>query len=177
MKKKTNRDVAINGATTQSPSTPSKQEKYDKHELNTAREEIMGLKYVYRQLSLLSPILPFKSFLMRGWTFIRGSFLPFTSFHIICYRLPSLWQTVMSNFSSRHIVQELQKESVAESQRNKVLESENQLLISEMEKLRQVGSVSSPFVTPFPLFVWLYIGLLLLLPHKDTLPSLIHPGC
>ncbi|KAL0062077.1 hypothetical protein AAF712_011077 [Marasmius tenuissimus] len=80
LKKKTNRDVSINGSVLQSPSTPSKQEKYDKHELNTAKEEITGLK---------------------------------------------------------HIVQELQKESVAGSQRNKVLESENQLLMSEMEKLRQ----------------------------------------
>ncbi|KAL0563615.1 hypothetical protein V5O48_018450, partial [Marasmius crinis-equi] len=79
LRKKANRDVAINGsAGLQSPSTPSKQEKYDKHELNTAREEIMGLK---------------------------------------------------------HIVQELQQESLASSQRNKVLESENQLLISEMEQL------------------------------------------
>ncbi|KAK1235249.1 hypothetical protein PQX77_001530 [Marasmius sp. AFHP31] len=94
LKKKTNRDVAINGNTLQSPSTPSKQEKYDKHELNTAKEEITGLK---------------------------------------------------------HIVQELQKESVAGSQRNKVLESENQLLMSEMEKLRQVGCVSSCFIFPLPL--------------------------
>uniref|UniRef100_A0A0W0FSC5 CAP-Gly domain-containing protein n=1 Tax=Moniliophthora roreri TaxID=221103 RepID=A0A0W0FSC5_MONRR len=76
LRKKVNRDVSINGGV-QSPSTPSK---YDKHELNSAKEEIMGLK---------------------------------------------------------HIIQELQKETVIENQKNKVLEAENQLLISEMEQLRQ----------------------------------------
>ncbi|KAJ6593784.1 hypothetical protein B0H19DRAFT_916405 [Mycena capillaripes] len=37
----------------------------------------------------------------------------------------------------KHIVQELQKESLAAAQRTKVLESENQLLLSEAEQLRQ----------------------------------------
>jgi len=37
----------------------------------------------------------------------------------------------------RHLLQELQKESTVQSQRNKVLESENALLMSEMEQLRQ----------------------------------------
>ncbi|KAJ6499418.1 hypothetical protein C8R45DRAFT_982319 [Mycena sanguinolenta] len=37
----------------------------------------------------------------------------------------------------KHIVQELQKESLAATQRTKLLESENQLLLSEAEQLRQ----------------------------------------
>ncbi|KAJ6557190.1 hypothetical protein B0H10DRAFT_2121012 [Mycena sp. CBHHK59/15] len=37
----------------------------------------------------------------------------------------------------KHIVQELQKESLAATQRTKMLESENQLLLSEAEQLRQ----------------------------------------
>ncbi|KAJ7647445.1 hypothetical protein FB45DRAFT_893476 [Roridomyces roridus] len=37
----------------------------------------------------------------------------------------------------KHIVQELQKESLAATQRTKLLESENQLLVSETEQLRQ----------------------------------------
>lgn len=41
----------------------------------------------------------------------------------------------------RHIVQELQKESLAAAQRTKVLESENQLLLSEAEQLRQVTTL------------------------------------
>ena len=38
----------------------------------------------------------------------------------------------------RHIVQELQMETAKASQRNKVLESENKLLLSEMDQLREV---------------------------------------
>ncbi|KAF9258302.1 hypothetical protein L218DRAFT_948467 [Marasmius fiardii PR-910] len=89
MRKKANRDVAINGTTLQSPSTPSKQEKYDKHELNTAKEENKGLKL---------------------------------------------------------IIQEMQKEMLAETQKNKVLESENQLLMSEMEQLRQLADCLRPYL-------------------------------
>ncbi|KAK7046094.1 hypothetical protein VNI00_007092 [Paramarasmius palmivorus] len=72
LRKKANRDTPL------SPSSPEKQ-KYDKTELASAREEIMGLK---------------------------------------------------------HIIQDLQKTSSADGQRNKVLEAENMLLISEMEGLR-----------------------------------------
>lgn len=39
---------------------------------------------------------------------------------------------------SRHIVQELQKDNQAAAQRNKLLESENRLLVSETDQLRQV---------------------------------------
>jgi CAP-Gly domain-containing linker protein 1 len=42
-------------------------------------------------------------------------------------------------FFIRHIVQELQKENLAASQRNKLLEAENKLLVSENEQLRQVS--------------------------------------
>lgn len=38
----------------------------------------------------------------------------------------------------RHIVQELQKENVAASQQIKLLKSENSILVSEVEQLRQV---------------------------------------
>ncbi|KAJ7188425.1 hypothetical protein C8R46DRAFT_1054731 [Mycena filopes] len=72
LKKKTNRDVALNNGI-QSPTV-------SKHDLSAAKEEITGLK---------------------------------------------------------HIVQELQKESLAATQRTKLLESENQLLLSETEQLRQ----------------------------------------
>ncbi|KAJ7444107.1 hypothetical protein B0H11DRAFT_2250256 [Mycena galericulata] len=37
----------------------------------------------------------------------------------------------------KHIVQELQKESLAAAQRTKLMESKNQLLLSEAEQLRQ----------------------------------------
>ncbi|KAJ7096443.1 hypothetical protein C8R44DRAFT_813037 [Mycena epipterygia] len=75
LKKKTNRDTALNNGM-QPPPSPS----VSKHDLSVAREEITGLK---------------------------------------------------------HIVQELQKESLAAIQRTKLLESENQLLLSETEQLRQ----------------------------------------
>ncbi len=39
----------------------------------------------------------------------------------------------------RHIVQELQKDNAAHTQRSNVLESENKLLLSETEQLREVG--------------------------------------
>lgn len=39
---------------------------------------------------------------------------------------------------SRHIIQELQKELTQENQRNKVLESENKLLLTEIAQLREV---------------------------------------
>ena len=39
----------------------------------------------------------------------------------------------------RHIVQQLQKENDASAKRCKVLESENKLLLSETEQLREVG--------------------------------------
>lgn len=45
----------------------------------------------------------------------------------------------------RHIVQELQKETATSAQRCKVLESENKLLLSETEQLREVrSSLRSP---------------------------------
>jgi hypothetical protein len=47
---------------------------------------------------------------------------------------------------SRHIVQELQKENLAASQRNKLLESENKLLLSETDQLRQVIAHQRPAV-------------------------------
>ncbi|KAJ7733766.1 hypothetical protein DFH07DRAFT_928669 [Mycena maculata] len=75
LKKKTNRDVALNNGV-QAPQSPTT----SKYDLSVAREEIKGLK---------------------------------------------------------HIVQELQQESLAAAQRTKVLESENQLLLSEAEQLRQ----------------------------------------
>lgn len=40
--------------------------------------------------------------------------------------------------SYRHIVQELQKENTVSSQRCRVLEAENRLLMSETEQLREV---------------------------------------
>jgi hypothetical protein len=41
-------------------------------------------------------------------------------------------------FHYRHIVQDLQQETSAVTQRNKLLESENRLLMSETDQLRQV---------------------------------------
>lgn len=41
----------------------------------------------------------------------------------------------------RHIVQELQKENNSLSQTIKLLKSENQLLVSETEQLREVGTM------------------------------------
>ena len=38
----------------------------------------------------------------------------------------------------RHIIQELQKENANASHQNKLLESENKLLLSETEQLREV---------------------------------------
>lgn len=52
----------------------------------------------------------------------------------------------MLNDISRHIVEELRRESAAASQRNKLLESENKLLISETDQLRDV-SLSNPEMT------------------------------
>lgn len=40
--------------------------------------------------------------------------------------------------SERHIIQELQKENTAMAGRNKVLESENRILLTETESLREV---------------------------------------
>ncbi|KAJ7045398.1 hypothetical protein C8F04DRAFT_1388040 [Mycena alexandri] len=76
LKKKANRDIALNNGIQQPPQSPA----VSKHDLSAAKEEITGLK---------------------------------------------------------HIVQELQKESLAATQRTKLLESENQLLLSEAEQLRQ----------------------------------------
>lgn len=42
------------------------------------------------------------------------------------------------SFARRHIVQELQKDNQTAAQRNKLLESENRLLVSETDQLRQV---------------------------------------
>ncbi|KAF5346581.1 hypothetical protein D9758_013479 [Tetrapyrgos nigripes] len=77
LRKKSNRDIAINNGV-RSPSKEGKDS--HKHELKNANDEITGLK---------------------------------------------------------HLLQEVQKESTAQVQRNKVLESENALLMSEMEQLRQ----------------------------------------
>jgi CAP-Gly domain-containing linker protein 1 len=43
----------------------------------------------------------------------------------------------------RHIVRTLQQESQSATQRNKLLESENRLLVSETDQLRQVMFVLS----------------------------------
>ncbi|THV07103.1 hypothetical protein K435DRAFT_960070 [Dendrothele bispora CBS 962.96] len=80
LRKKTNRDVAINNGLQSPVKDRESKDKELKHELKSANEEITGLK---------------------------------------------------------HLLQELQKESTVQSQRNKVLESENALLISEMGQLRQ----------------------------------------
>jgi hypothetical protein len=40
--------------------------------------------------------------------------------------------------SYRHIVQEMQLENAKAAQRNKVLESENKLLLTEVDQLREV---------------------------------------
>jgi hypothetical protein len=48
----------------------------------------------------------------------------------------------------RHIVQELQKENLGITQRNKLLESENKLLLSETDQLRQV--TYSAFLNSMP---------------------------
>ncbi|KAK7439323.1 hypothetical protein VKT23_017548 [Stygiomarasmius scandens] len=80
LRKKSNRDVAINNGIQSPTKERDSKDKELKHELKSANEEITGLK---------------------------------------------------------HLLQELQKESTAQSQRNKVLESENALLMSEMEQLRQ----------------------------------------
>ena len=40
----------------------------------------------------------------------------------------------------RHIIQELQKENTAVSGKNKLLESENKILMTETESLREVSS-------------------------------------
>lgn len=42
--------------------------------------------------------------------------------------------------TSRHIIQELQKELAQHVQQNKVLESENKLLVSEIAQLREVSA-------------------------------------
>jgi hypothetical protein len=43
----------------------------------------------------------------------------------------------------RHIIQELQKENANAAYQNKLLESENKLLLSETEQLRQVNRPSA----------------------------------
>jgi len=45
---------------------------------------------------------------------------------------------LITDILSRHIIQELQKESANASHQNKLLESENKLLLSETEQLRKV---------------------------------------
>lgn len=45
----------------------------------------------------------------------------------------------------RHIIQELQLENTKAAQRTKVLESENKLLLTEMDQLREVRYTSSFF--------------------------------
>lgn len=45
--------------------------------------------------------------------------------------------------SQRHIVQELQKENANASHQNKLLESENNLLSSEVEQLRKASLLST----------------------------------
>lgn len=49
----------------------------------------------------------------------------------------------LSDWRIRHIVQDLQKANLAATQQIKYLESENQLLSSEAEQLRQVRSLAS----------------------------------
>lgn len=45
---------------------------------------------------------------------------------------------IASDTGYRHIIQELQLESTKAAQRSKVLESENKLLLTEMDQLREV---------------------------------------
>ena len=93
-RKKANRDIPIRDGIDTKPSTNSP----NRHDSNTVREEMAGLKCV-----------------------------------LILFERSHDAQAY-----SRHIIQELQKENVAASQQNKLLESENRLLTSETEKLRQV---------------------------------------
>lgn len=44
----------------------------------------------------------------------------------------------------RHIIQELQKENATAANHNKLLESENKMLLSETDQLREVCLHSSP---------------------------------
>lgn len=48
--------------------------------------------------------------------------------------------TINPNSAIRHIIQELQLENTKAAQRSKVLESENKLLLTEMDQLREVRS-------------------------------------
>lgn len=59
---------------------------------------------------------------------------------VMVHLLPGLVDCASSDIAmmTRHIVQELQKENAASAQRCKVLESENKLLLSETEQLREV---------------------------------------
>lgn len=95
-KKKMNRDVSINSGL-QEPMRNSPQSPPSKYDIATAREEIVGLKYVLSPSTLAT-----------------------------------------SHVSCRHIVQTLQMESQSAAQRNKLLESENRMLLSETDQLRQV---------------------------------------
>lgn len=90
-----NRDRPINiGNQDTSPAVPS-----PRYDINTAREEIKGLKYA-------------------------------NCLRIMLFRLFS---------DRRHIIQELQKSNAAVSNQNKLLESENRMLLSETDQLREVG--------------------------------------
>lgn len=59
-------------------------------------------------------------------------------------RVPPLYSIRLAScqYLYRHIVQELQRENSLAAQRNKVLESENKLLLSETERLREVMAIS-----------------------------------